>query len=354
MTKADEAILKKTASELAQLPAEALEAALKAFVKAKRSDVPLALAAAPNKSVARAARKALYQLRSEGVADAQAPAPRPSSPVAAAPTDDAERELPAILSSILGTGERALVFALPNFGGGLSMYQCIVSEAHGIERLEQGETNRGKYRRHLKALSDDTTVCFGTLADVREELAVGLAENGRSKTPLSPEASAILRRLGVTAREAWPALPAPTPEEQALLPKSSRLHDEPEIKGWLPPETMMQILGNRLQEVDASPLALSPAQQAEQRHQKALVTAREFFTPQMRARYAHRLWRMAQVFDAHGRTDATALSRATAKALGQPGSLTSFEETLFLKVLSLTGPAVEAPAAPGQGLLVPP
>src|SRR5439155_22428339 len=116
-------------------------------VKARRSELAEALARSKNKSVARAAKKALYQLKSSGVAVAEA-APQKSAPTAAA--DAPGEEMPALISSILGTGERALFFVRPVRGGGLEIYQAVVHDEVGIQQLDRGTTSRAEYRRHLK------------------------------------------------------------------------------------------------------------------------------------------------------------------------------------------------------------
>jgi hypothetical protein len=324
-----------TVDEAEKLAPEKLAEVIAAEVKAKRAELVEALAQSKNKAVARAAKKALYQLKSTGVAVTQ-PAPVAAAPAAPAHDGEHAEELPSLMSSILGTGERALFFVKPVRGGGLDMYQAIVHDEQGIQQLDHGETNRANYRKHLKEVRADAhAVIEVSLARVVEELGIAWAANGRSKHPLTPEAESQLRRLGVTQLEQWPALPAPEPADAGLTVRAGSLHDEVELVPWLPSAKDIAVLSQRLDEVDTSVLQLSELQKREQRIQKVQHTAAEVSAESRRV-YAYRLWRMAEVFELTKRPEQGRIARAEARLLFHDVKAPSrFIERMFEKVLML-------------------
>ncbi|MBL8952565.1 MAG: hypothetical protein JNK82_17430 [Myxococcaceae bacterium] len=349
-----------TAQEAEALPEPKLAEVLAAAVKAKDASLPEALAQSQNKAVARAAKKALYQLKSSGVAVAAPAAPKGEQPKISREVE----ALPALLSAISGAGERAVFIAKPRAQGpGLETYQAVVHDEAGLVHLERGESTRGKYRRHLEELKKgEPPVLYVPLERALEELGVAWGVSLRTKSPMPQGAEQALNRLGVALVDAWPAI-AREPKEPALEARGASLHDEREIQGWVPGEDHLKLLALRLDEVAASPLQLSEAQKREQRMQKAALTAAEL-TAEERKIYAHRLWRMAELFEASGREEKGHIARAEARLLAnEPKAPSRFLERLFEKVVRIAeqsapppeGAPLEAPApktSPG-GLIVP-
>ncbi len=344
-------------TEAEALPEEKLAEALAAAVKAKDASLPEALAQSKNKAVARAAKKALYQLKSSGVAVAAVAAPKGEQPKISREVE----ELPALLSSISGAGERAIFIAKARQGGGIDTYQAVVHDEIGLVHLERGESTRSKFRRHLDELKKgEPPVLQVPLSRALEELGVGWGLSIRTKSPMPPDSENHLRRLGAELRDAWPAIPR-EPVEAALEARAGSLHDEREIGQWLPGEKHLRLLAARLDEVAASPLQLSEVQKREQRMQKAALTAAEV-TPEERAIYARRLWRMAELLESSGREEKARIARAEARLLAnEPKAPSRFLENLFEKVVILAernAPPAEQPPAPQPktspgGLIVP-
>ena len=336
-----------------------LAEALAAAVKSKDTSLPEALAQSKNKTVARAAKKALYQLKSSGVAVAAPAAPKGEQPKISREVE----ELPALLSAISGSGERAVFIVKPRQGaGGLETYQAVVHDEAGLVHLERGESTRSKYRRHLDELMrGEPPVLHVPLARALEELGVAWGVSLRSKSPMPQGAEQALNRLGVELKDAWPAIPR-EPKEPALEARGASLHDEREVQGWVPGESHLKLLALRLDEVASSPLQLSEAQKREQRMQKAALTAAEL-TPEERALYAHRLWRMAELFETSGRAEKGHIARAEARLLfNEPKGPSRFLERLFEKVVLIAEQNAAPEGAPQQapppktspgGLIVP-
>jgi len=334
-----------TAADVEKLSEAETREVLAAWVKARRSELPEALAASASKLHARAAKKALYQLRSSGLAVAE---PARAEPPAPAPQPEAQEDLPGVLSAILGTGERALYFARPIRGGGLDAYQGVLSDEHGVKMLEVGSISRGLFRTRLKELLHDRQLAVMQVpfARVAQELGRALTLNQRSKTSLPEGADLALRRLGIEPLDPDVALPPPEPGDAGLVTQAASLHEEKELRQWLPSEPQLRVLAARAEEVRSSPLQLSPAQRAAQLAQKVALTTQETFTPAVRTLYARRLWLTAELFDAIGRARQAQIARAEARLLFHTQAPSLFAERMFMKVLELVPPTAEPRPAP--------
>lgn len=347
------------------LPAPLLAALLEALVEERRTFPLEVLAASPHKPTAKAARRAQYRLRSAGV-ETRAPGPPPPLPV---PTAEPAAALPSLLSPPDGAGEFLLVVAR-GVKGGLAVHELVLSDELGIVAHLEAETSRSAWRRSLRE-ARGKLVREIPLEEARGLLAEALRSNRATRSPLPKGAEEMLRRLEVEpAASPAPPLPAPEEGDATLALEAARLHEEPELRGWLPPEAELKLLAARVQEVRTSPLALSEQQRDEQLLEKVRAMAVAFFTPERSRLYARRLWLLAGVFEETGRRPAALLARAEARRLFHqaPGVFSRFAEALYRKLLQPSarppGPdtadagAPAAPAAPPErrskgGLILP-
>jgi hypothetical protein len=317
--------------------------ALAAWVKARRTELPEALAASASKVHARLAKKALYQLRSSGLA-----VEAPKAPVTtAAPVETAPEEFPAVLSAILGTGERAVFFVRPVRGGGLEVYQGIINDERGVMQLEGGTAKRSTYRTRIEQLQADPSLKVLLVPWERMKLELGraLSMNERSRTAPTEAATDMLRKLGIEPVDPDWAVPPPEPGDEALAATATALRREPELGQWLPSEPAIVQLGKKLEDLEASPLALSDAQKFEQAQLRAQAVAAEYLTAERRRVYARRLWGMAELFDRSGREQAAALARAEARTLFHGSGASRFVEAMFETVVGQRRAAIEAAKA---------
>jgi hypothetical protein len=332
-----------TVADVEKMTEEKAQEALAAWVKAGRAELPAALASSKSKVHARAAKKALYQLKSSGVAVA-APAPEKAA-LAPAPAEP-ENDLPGVLSAPLGDGQRAVFFARLVKGGGIEHYQGVITDELGVVHMEQGSSNRSTYRKRMRELENhqELKVLLVPYGRMLLELSQALTLNERSKTPLPKGFDLAVHRLGLTPADPDVALPAPANEDAALAQRGAELHQQKEIAQWLPPKPQLDLLAQRIEEAKASPLALTDAQKAEALSARARAAAAEFFTEPMRHLYARRLWATAELFEATGRPQPGAVARAAARRLFHLAEPGRFGEQLFEKVLALS-PAASAPPA---------
>jgi hypothetical protein len=334
----------ETAAQAAEtLPEPLLAALLEALVLERRTGPVEALAGSGHKATAKAARRAQYRLRSAGV---RTHSPEPPPPPAAPAPEPAE-ELPSLLSPPDGTGEFLLVLARP-VRGGLALHEMVLSDEVGLVGHLEAETSRNAWRRSLREARQGLLEEI-SLEAARAVLSEALRCNLATHSPFPKGAEDMLRRLQVLPA-ASPPEPLPLPEEgdATLALEAGQLHEEPELRGWLPPEEELKLLAARVQEVRTSPLALSEPQRAEQLQERVATMAQAYFTPERSRLYARRLWLMAAVLEGTRRTHAAQVARAEARRLYHQASgvFSRFAESLYGKLLQPSGPGApnEAPA----------
>jgi hypothetical protein len=314
------------------LPADLALAVLEAAVALRRPGPAEMLSASPDREVAKAARRALYRLRSAGVAMTERAAHPPEPP----PPASAAESLPGFASLPDGTGQRALLLARP-VRGGVEVVEALVSDELGLLSLSRAEMARGAWRKLTRRPEMERLVPL-PFEEGRTLLAEAVRSNLATRTPFPPDSDVALRRLEIeAATEELPALPLPEDGDAALAVESAGLHREPELAAWLPPESELKRLALRVDEVRTSPLALSPEQQAEALRERVRGQAEEFFDPVRRRLYARRLWTLAPALERRGADHAARVTRATARRMfhGAPGLFPPFAEQLFGKVLAL-------------------
>ena len=117
------------------------------------------LGASPDKSLAKAARKALHVLRTRGVAPAVAPARvfRVAGPFAEPP-------LPSYASIVDGRGER-IVWCVQQGDGALSIYQLELSETAGIIALTALDLGRKAWRDQVAHMKRSDRALVGEIPE---------------------------------------------------------------------------------------------------------------------------------------------------------------------------------------------
>jgi len=328
------------------LPEALLLALMDALVEARRTAAIEALAESPHKPTAKAARRAQYRLRSAGVAT-RSPSSPPPLPI---PEAEAPADLPSLVAPPDGAGEFVLMVAR-GVKGGLALHDVLLSDELGLVAHREFETSRSSWRRSVREAKREP-VREIPLAEARAIIAEGLRLNLATHSPLPKGADDMLRRLDVAPAVAPPP-PLPEPEEAdaTVSLEADRLHEEPELRGWLPPEDELKVFAARVQEVRTSPLALSEHQRTEQLLERVHSMAHAFFTLERSRLYARRLWWTADVFEKTGRPHAAAMARAEARRLFHqaPGVFSRFAEALYGKLLQHLPATSGAPAAAGTG-----
>ncbi|WP_224369218.1 SET domain-containing protein-lysine N-methyltransferase [Hyalangium versicolor] len=335
-----------TPAAVEALPPLLAEAILEGAVLAGSTALPEALTQSSVKPLAKSAKKALYRLRSKGVAVAEAPRPAPE------PTRAPEPEaLSCLVTSITTDGKRGLILGRILRGSGIEAAQVIFSDELGVVELTLNEVTRSSYRRRIKEATEPQYAIEISREEAVKLLGEATALNLSSRTPFPQDLEPAMRHYGAQPSNTEPTVPPPEPEDVKGVMEGHTLHETLEISAWLPPEAEMYKVVEKMEEIARSPLALSGAQREEQTLQAVRSMARAFFTPERRKLYGLRLWRMAEFFERTDRADAARVARSEARRLfhGPEEPFSRFAERLFEKVIHLSGATAAAPGAPGAG-----
>lgn len=331
-------------------------AVLEAVVKAKRADLAAALQDSPVKALAKGARRALYALKSAGVAVPERPKPEP----APAASEEAENEfewLPCWLSAPTGMGERGMLLVRSQKGGGLEVAQVVLSDEKGITSVQTAEASRSAYRKQVREMRAELPI--RALEIALEEAKVLLAEsaalNLSSGHPFPQRTELMLRHFGVTPAQPPADLPAPLPEDERTATQAVSLHQEPEVQGWLPPEQELKVLAQKMEVVMTSPLQLTQVQKEEQLRGVIRSAAAELFTPKVRKIYARRLWHLGDFYERTARDELAAVARAEARRMFHDVAERPdrWEEFLFEKVIALSQQLARGEPLPEPGQAAP-
>jgi hypothetical protein len=312
-----------SAAAVEALPEALASAVLEAAVQAGATALPEGLSASRVKPLAKAAKKALYQLRSRGVKPPEAPRQeaRPAEP----------ESLPTLVTVVSSSGQYGLLLTRV-VRGGVEMLQVIVSDEHGVQEMTRTEQSRGDLRRILQhGLKNGYGVEVSRQEGARL-LAEAAALNIKTRLPFPEDLEAALRHHGVRPQDPEP-LPSPEPDDARRVQEGAQLHATPEIAEWTPPEAPTRELAEQVQALAGQ--ALGAEERQEQVRQRVRAAAKAWFTPEVRQRYARRLWRMAAFFDGTERALQADIARGEARRLfhGLDEPFSSFAERLFAKTL---------------------
>lgn len=335
-----------TRADLEALPEPLALAVLEAAVIRGTPSVADAVARSDRKALAKAGKRALYRLRSTGHVLAEpSSAFRPASPPPPA------AELPCLLSAVTGDGSRALILARA-VKNGVETVQTVISDETGVAHLGARIISRGEFRRMRRDVASGKAppAIEIPLDQARALIGHAAALNLKSKTPFPEGTEDVLRHLAILIGEHEPEIPVPLPGDVEVARESGALHDEPEIKAWLPPMDRLQSFALRLDEISTSRLFLDERQREDQIRAQIERSASELFTPAVSRLYARRLWATGEFLEATGRNERAAIAKAEARVLfhGARPAPSPFARRMFEKVLELT-----AKAAVGEALPVP-
>jgi hypothetical protein len=335
--------------EAASLPAVLAGAVLRAAAAAGRVELVAALAARPEKEVAKEAKRLLHHLRVRGVS-----VPEPLRPAAPAPALSPVEPPPlAYASTTDGTGERAVWLPRAVPGRGIEVAQAVLSDERGIVELQLGTLGRKEWRAFVKGLLErGTELGVGEIERGRAHALISAARalNGPSGTRLPEGADHWLTQLGPAPPLAPPGASLPAlaeAEAAAALAGSDALLDLPLLRGWAVEASARRELERRLDEAEASPLELSPEQRRERRDALLRSAADEIFGAARRARLSARLLEVAEHLEARGQEGHARAAAAAGRALasGRPAAEIPFATGLLARSLAGQAPPRQAAAA---------
>lgn len=316
---------------LGALDPDTLDEVFRAFANDRGADaLPVLAALGGERTLRRAARRALYRLAQRGVAP---PPPTPRAVV----QPRVERAVRAWLSGIDGSGSRACWILFEDGHGGSTLCSLILSDAAGIADVAGGAISKRRLTRELAALRASQKLPWVEMEPAR---AVGLvAEALRLHEALGTEPPPAFTRWRHRFEAAAPAEPPAWPAEPdpGLVERSRELLELPELAGWFLDPESVQTDAVRLLEARESRLVVSEAVKAER--EEAIVSQvveREFDAAACR-RWQRRLAEMALVFEATGRAEQATLALAAAAALDRDPARHPLARALAQRGLEVAG-----------------
>jgi len=351
----------EVAGRISALPEPLALALVRAAGEAQRQEALVELASAPQKALAKEAKRELQRLKQRGV-QVQELKPR-GEPLLKPPP---EAEAPACYaSSIDAFGERAVWWAQATRGG-VEVVQAVISDVRGILAIDTLALSRRNFREFGKRLPRQQGAAVTSVEIPKEHarwlIAQAAEEGARNGFAPPPAYADALRILGPAPREPPPAPGAavdfgPDGELPHRL-AGAALFADPILRTWIPEEEALRAFALKVDEIAVSRLFIDDAQRKAAFERAADEAAEAYFTPQRRARYARRLLEMVHVLACEGRMDAARTGLAVSRDLErEEGAKNPFCRALFTHALEgrYSKRAQEPSAAPStpSGLITP-
>lgn len=297
-----------------------------ALASQEAADYVTALAEeAESKALRKLAKKALYRLKSRGVAVKEAPPP-PS----AVWTPPKTTETLGLMSVTDGGGYASVCVFKPIGMGDWGAAQAVVSDEKGLVEIRVFQGPRKPILNFHKELLANSEIPFApaepgyVAARIEAARAMTLAQGGEI-----PAQYAQWRSLRVEPDpNADPArgLEGAGSETLVFARDAERVLDDPCFHSWIVPREDLGDLPERTAALDDSGLVLSDAQKAERRAEMEKEAREAYFTPERRARWAARLRAMAPVLVAKAGEDAARIALHQARALEDGAECPLMEE----------------------------
>jgi len=329
---------------LPQLMDQALPVSLSAVVEAlstmatpEAAALLTQVAATTNaKEVQKAARRALYRLKTRGVDTDSVRVGEPRKSVLEVP------KLPiviALASQIDFAGNRALYLARRRPFSGLVLVSLIINDQQGVLDCNAFPVTKKELTRIVGDIQADDRLTHVELPPTYAQQLVeeSYRRNLSTGTPVPQDFQGLHDLIGMpdTPWEQGPIYHLINPEEirgqPAWLSLPGQLLDAKELQGWHVPPEAVQKYREEVKRTAESPIIVSPALQQERLEAVQKRVMREMFDPDTCARYRTRLEEMAYLLWQTMRPDEA--KRAFASALALQGEGVDPAEHPFLRAL---------------------
>lgn len=329
---------------LPQLMDQALPVSLSAVVEAlstmatpEAATLLTQVAATTNaKEVQKAARRALYRLKTMGVDTDSVRVGEPRKSVLEVP------KLPiviALASQIDFAGNRALYLARRRPFSGLVLVSLIINDQRGVLDCNAFPVTKKELTRIVGDIQADDRLTHVELPPTYAQQLVeeSYRRNLSTGTPVPQDFQGLHDLIGMpdTPWEQGPIYHLINPEEirgqPAWLSLPGQLLDVKELQGWHVPPEAVQKYREEARRTAESPIIVSPALQQERLEAVQKRVLREMFDPDTCTRYRTRLEEMAYLLWQTKRPDEA--KRAFASALALQGEGVDPAEHPFLRAL---------------------
>jgi len=254
----------------------------------------------------KALRRALHRLRARGVR-------------VEAPEEDGWEA--GYLSHIDPRGSRLVLLLRQEPPYGVRLFQLILNDLEGIQRLETSRLRRVEWQKHLLFLYRRPDLW---LVEAEPAYCRALIGEVHRRVPLGEE-----HRAWATQLLGSPELLHPHPAQgllrmdegrlRALWPESNRLLEVHPFAGWRLPLEELEGRRQRVDQARHSPLILSPEQQRQRLEEALAEVAEEVFSGERLRLWCRRLEEMAYVLVKRGDRALAELALSAAWALERYG-----------------------------------
>jgi len=305
--------------EYAPAAAEALgfvrsESAAALLRRVDRPDAP--------KAVAKAARRALHRLKSQGIALEELAPPAPAE----VGLIGGRRILRAMMTPMDPEGGQFFALYVSAPLSGPEFIQVLANDVEGIKETAIAPVTKRELAEHL----EEAQQAGMSLVDVPAEYVLFRvrefeAINQERGTPLPYKYHFCLELFHMPGREygqppIYEEIDAEAVRSDPSLPgRAGELFETPEFERWFLPTEEIKPVGLRIMEAQESLLVLSEAAKEERIERIFKEAADELFTPEVRARYKRRLEENAYMLFHAGRAELTRIALACAMGLGPDG-----------------------------------
>ena len=295
------------------------------------------------KEVQKAARRALYRLKTMGVDTDSVRVQEPRKSVLEVP------KLPLVLalaSQIDFAGNRALYLARRRPFSGLVLVSLIINDQRGVLDCHAFPVTKKELTRIVADIQTDDRLTHVELPPTYAQQLVeeGYRRNLSTGTPVPQDFQGLHDLIGMpeTPWEQGPIYQLISPEEihgqPAWLSLSGQLLDVKEFQGWHVAPEALQKYREEVKRTTESPIILSPALQQERLEGVQKQALREIFDPDTCARYGARLEDMAYLLWQTKRPDEAKRAFASALALqgeGVDAAVHPFLRALFTRSVEM-------------------
>jgi len=214
-----------------------------------------------DKDLRRVLRSSLFRLHQRGIAAAA------REKAAGEPVRIADPVTPTgYLSPVDGAGNRLAWLTRPRPGGGLTVLYSLINDRTGMRQIDALHVNRNQFRQILADATRDGVPMTQAPHAYVDWL---MHEAYRRGAPRDEKAGGYpLLRAEITSESPAPVaspvdemIETPSPEQETtLLAESSRLFDEPEFGGWVPPDDLVKPYQTRFHDAQDSGIVINKQQ----------------------------------------------------------------------------------------------
>jgi hypothetical protein len=318
-------LLPQVMDQATPVPLPAVVEALSTLATPEAATLLTQIAAQANaKELQKAARRALYRLKTRGVDTESVRVGEPRKSVLEVP------KLPiviALASQIDFAGNRALYLARRRPFSGLVLVNLIINDQHGVLDCHALPVTKKELTRLVADIrADDRLTHVELPATYAQQLVEeSYRRNLSTGTPVPQDFQGLHDLIGMpdTPWEQGPIYHLINPEEirgqPAWLSLSGQLLDVKEFQGWHVPPEAVQSYREEVKRSADSLIIVSPALQQERLEGVQKRALREIFDPDSCARYRSRLEEMAYLLWQTKRPDEARRALASALALQGEG-----------------------------------